>query len=174
MVQHRWPVNAFFVGVICFMAAGVSMRNGVGWILHGTALGPLLFVGYPILFPLNIYRTPSAKYSGMTDLDKRDPTARQLVTLMRSAEARRFLFITAARLSGLLFLSMALIYSFRPQLLSWNLTWNLRNESFQWLLLTTFLFSIATLPIFAGELLLWSFQNWERRHSLFIRNNIHS
>ena len=169
MVRNRWLLNAFFFGLIWFMAGGMSLRTGIAWILPGAVLGPILFfVGYPIISPLNIYRTPGAAYSDMTDLDARDPIARELVLLMQSVPARRFLIATGIKLSLLLSLVMIVIVAFWSRFLVWNTT---DRESIGWVLALTATSAVGTLPIFGTELIHWSFQNWGNRHILIRSTN---
>jgi hypothetical protein len=155
MVQIRWLVNFTFFVLSCFLLRGFNNRNG--WIYFlGAILSPILLALYLIVVPLNPYHTPAAKFSGMTNLDHRDPVARQLVNLMRSAAARRFLSRTAVMLAGLFLLSMSVVVALQRQ----PLIWSLSGESAAWFPLLILLSAVGTLPIYTVELLLWSFRNW--------------
>jgi hypothetical protein len=154
-IKFRWYGYALVVGLSC-LALGIR-RNG--WIYFlGAIVGPILFGLYLIFFPLRLYRTPAAKFSGMADLDTHDPVARRLVNLMSSADARSFLAHTAVKLAILLLFVMSAIAALLPQPLGWNLN----GEDAEWFLMLTFCCAIFTFPIYATELLLWSLRNWEQ------------
>jgi len=159
MVQIRWFLHAFMLGVLCFIIGGMIVRIGNGWIYVGSVVSPLLGALYFVIKTLNPYHTPAANFSGMTDLDRQDPTARRLVALVQSPEARRFLFVKAMIVSGLLLVSLLLIFALQPR----PLNWTLQGEDLQWFFILTFLCAVGASPIYLTELLIWSFRNWERR-----------
>jgi len=95
----------------------------------------------------------SAKLSGMREKDKRDPDARRLVELLKSAAARRFLLRSALKLSGVLLATTAVgVAVYRP-----GLTWSIRLHQLGPCFLGV---PLGSLFILQFELLAWAFKNW--------------
>jgi hypothetical protein len=80
---------------------GQSDHNGL-LELFGPLICPWLAVIYYHIAPFSPYRGISARFGGMTDLDKRDPDAKLLVEIYRSKEAQRLLALVTVKVCAVL------------------------------------------------------------------------
>jgi hypothetical protein len=124
------------------------------WIYLLTAiLGPAGFALWYIIFPLNPYRTMSAIREGMRDKDKTDPDAEELVALLRSSEARRFLVNRAWKLSLLFSVPMAIVSASLHTTPIWRFGADCMVR------IPLFLF-VCLFVLFRMELLAWALKSW--------------
>jgi hypothetical protein len=124
------------------------------WIYLLTAsFGPVAFAVWYIVFPMNPYRSIVAIREPMKDMDKTDPDAAELVALLESSEAHRFLLKTGWKLSSLFFVPMAIISFAMHKIPSWRIGADsaVRIPAF---------FLICLFTLFRMELLAWALKNW--------------
>lgn len=151
----RLPVSLFSLCLACLALSAFENRNWWTY-LAGAVVSPFLTAIYFSVFPLNPYRTPAAKFSGMFDKDKEDQACKRFADLMRSRSAHRVLLAHALKLSLILLLAMAAI----SKLQSKPIGWALDRDSAAWFLLLTLLSSLVLVPIFINILVVWSLKNW--------------
>jgi hypothetical protein len=124
------------------------------WVYLLTAiLGPAAFAMWYIIFPLNPYRSMSAIREGMRDKDKTDPGAEELVALLKSSEARRFLLNRAWKLSLLFFVPMAIVSASLHKTPIWRFGADCVVR------IPLFLF-VCLFVLFRMELLAWALRSW--------------
>jgi hypothetical protein len=152
---HRVLVDSFCFCLGCLALSAFDNRNG--WIYFlGSILGPALAAAYFMLKPFNPYRTPAAKFSGMTDRDERDPECKRLRLFMASAAARGLLIKVAIKLSVIFVLAMLVIAAVQSK----PLVWTLHGDEIKWFPLLILMCSAVMIPIYVNSLVLWCLQNW--------------
>ena len=125
------------------------------WVYLLTAcLGRLQLLFWYIVFPLNPYRCAAAIRERMKDKDKTDPDAKELVLLLKSPKAHRFLLNRAWKLSLLFVVPMAII-SFTMHRIP---TWRIGADS---LVRIPAFFFLSLFLLFRIEMLAWAIRNWE-------------
>ncbi len=153
--RHRFAVNLFCFSLGCLALSTSENRNGWTYFL-GAVLAPAIAAGYFIIKPFNPYRTPAAKFAGMTNMDEQDPQSRRLSLLMGSAAARNLLIKSFLKLSALFLLAMVAIAYVQSRKFSWAFD----GDDVTWFVLLTLTSCALTVPIYVNSLLIWSIQNW--------------
>jgi len=143
--------------VLCFFilyATILGPPHRSEWIYLLTAgFGPEALAVWYIVFPINPYRSMVAIRARMKDLDKNDPDAAELVALLKSSEARRFLLKTGWKLSSLFFVPMAISSLAMHRIPSWRVGADSAVRIPAFLLICLF-------TLFRMELLAWALKNW--------------
>lgn len=151
---HRRLVDPFCFCLGCLALSAFDNRNG--WIYFlGSILGPTLVAAYFMIKPFNPYRTPAARFSGMTDRDERDPECKRLRLFMASAAARGLLIKVAIKLSIMFVFAMLIIAAVQSKPLSWTLY----GDETKWFPLLILTCSAVMIPIYVNSLLLACLQN---------------
>lgn len=123
-VEQRY--FGFFFGVaICVVALhgpliGRRDPNGFRYLL-GPLVCPAICAVYFLLRPFNPYRGVAARLGRVLEADQPGSDEKCLVDLFKSKLARQFILRTAAKISGLLLLLMAVIAGIERNSLSWSL-----------------------------------------------------
>jgi hypothetical protein len=158
--ELRFPVDLFCFCLACVFLSGFDNRNGWSY-FAGAIVSPLLAAIYFLLFPLNPYRTPAAKFSGMYGQDEEDETCKRFVELVQSRSARRVLLTNSLVLSLVLLSAMIAISRFQTNPIAWSVD----SQSGAWIILNTLLSSLILVPILVSNLMVWSLKNWGSQRS---------
>lgn len=147
-------MNLLVLSFLILYATIVGPPHRSEWVYLLTAgLGPVAVAIWYIIFPINPYRSMTAIREGMRDKDKNDPDAMEVVALLKSAKARRFLLNRAWRLSFLFFIPMTIISVSRHITPIWRFGADCVVRIPAFLLLCLFI-------LFRIELLAWALKNW--------------
>ena len=99
---------------------GPADHNGFRY-LFAPLLCPAVAIIVNLLTPYDPYAVGYAGLDGMTSFEKSDPESKRLVAILRSDEARRFIWGKAARISALLYLFVAIATILTPGPLKWSI-----------------------------------------------------
>jgi len=147
-------MNLLVLSFLILYATMVGPPHRSEWIYLLTAgIGPEAVAAWYIIFPMNPYRSMTAIREGMRGKDKIDPDAKELVALLKSSEARRFLLSRAWKLSVLFFVPMAIISASLHKTPIWRFGADCFVRIPAFLLLCLFI-------LFRMELLAWALRNW--------------
>jgi hypothetical protein len=148
-------VTMLLLSFLILYATLVGPPHRSEWIYLLTAsLGPGILAVWYIVFPLNPYQSMSAIREGMKDLDQRDQDAKQLVALLRSPEARRFLIERGLKLSLLFVVPMAIISAGLRMTPIWRF-------SADCMVRIPFFIFVCLFVLFRIELLNWALRSWK-------------
>ena len=145
----------FCIGGIFGPVVGPPDHNGFSCILV-PLFCPLISAILIVLKPFNPFNGYVSLFSGVSKLDESGPEERRLIELFDSKEARRFIWITAAKLSGLLFVATIIVMlSVRN-----SLNWSFQSPGFGGSLLCGFMGS--WLILFPKQVY-WGLMTWATR-----------
>lgn len=114
-----WLGIAFSAFILFGPVVGQPDHNGYLYLI-GPFVGPIVPALYSILRPFNPYRGPGARFGRMEYRDKSDPEAKRLVEVYRSKEARQFIWRSAAKVAGIVFLIMVILTLVVRNSLNWS------------------------------------------------------
>jgi hypothetical protein len=157
MLENKWNTRIVLeinLLVLSFLILYATILDRSEWIYLLTAsFGPEAVAFWYIVFPMNPYRSMPAIRERMKDMDKTDPDAAELVALLKSSEAHRFLLKTGWKLSSLFFVPMAIISFAMHRVPTWRIGADsaVRIPAF---------FLMCLFILFRMELLAWALKNW--------------
>jgi hypothetical protein len=134
---------------------GKPDHNGYRYLI-GPFVCALVAAGVFIIRPFNPYRGTAARLGGMESAGESGSAAERLVELFRSSQARRFVWQTAAKISGVCFLLMAIV--------TWtdrsSLEWTIRS---QWAVPGILGGCIGSYIAIGSEYVGWVLKTWAKR-----------
>jgi hypothetical protein len=148
-------INLLVLSFLILYATLVGPPHRSEWVyLIAASLGPVSVAIWYVVFPLNPYQSSTAIREGMKDMDDYDNDAKELVALLKSPGARRFLLNTAWKLSLLFMVPMAIISTLMHATPIWRFGADcvVRIPAFAFLCLFI---------LFRIELLAWALRNWD-------------
>jgi hypothetical protein len=121
--QRRFWI-LFGIGFCILMLYGPVVghpdHNGYRYLL-GPVLCPMACAIYMVVRPFNPYKGFAARLGGMIDSHESEPDARRLLELFKSDLARHHIWRTTAKVSGVLFLFMAIAAAVLRNSLNWTI-----------------------------------------------------
>jgi len=149
-------INMLILSFFILYATILGPPHRSEWIYLLTAsLGPQAVAVWYIVFAINPYRGTVAMRARIKDLDKSDPDAAELVALLKSSEAHRFLLKAGWKLSSLFFVPMVIISFAMHRIPTWRIGADaaVRIPAF---------FLICLFTLFRMEFLAWALKNWAK------------